>query len=43
MGEVVLCQGLVDDGRCSQDYSKEIHETSFYYRLLVPHIMGILL
>ena len=39
-GEVVLCSGLVDDGRA--DLSQEIHGTSFCYYLSVPHIMGIL-
>ena len=39
-GEVVLCLGLVDDGRAG--LSQEIHETSFYSYLLAPHIMGIL-
>ena len=37
-GEVVLCSGLVDDGRCSQ----EIHGTSFYHYLTVPHVKRIL-
>ena len=41
-GEVVLSSGLVDAGRCSQDSSQQMHGTSLYYRLLVPHIMGIL-
>ena len=40
-GEVVLFSGLVDDGHAG--LSQEIHGTSFYYYLSVPHIMGILL
>ena len=39
-GKVVLCSGLVDEGRAG--LSQEIHGTSFSYYLSVPHITGIL-
>ena len=41
--EVVLCSVSVDDGGCSQDQSQEMHGTSLYCLVLVPHFMDILL
>ena len=40
MGEVVLCSGLVDDGRAG--LLQKIHGIMFYHYLSVPHITGIL-